>query len=163
LTFAWARSSPTHICGWALAVRAVVPVSVAYPAATRYAVRDAEVVAVPAATESAESGAGLGVSVGVGDPVPVGDPVSVGVGELVSVGGGVVDPVLGGGVVDPVLGGGVDDPVLGGGVVDPVLGGGMDDPVPGDFVGGLDECCDGVARAGRFSTLHCRFVAGVAG
>jgi hypothetical protein len=132
-------------------------------------------IAASAATEPAESGAGLGVSVGsalpvgveevpedvgeppvpvgVGDPVPVGvgDPVPVGVGDPVSVGGGVVDPVLGGGVVDPVLGGGVDAPVLGGGV---------DEPDPGDFAGGLDECCGGVARAGRFSTLHCRFVAG---
>jgi hypothetical protein len=149
---AWTRSSPTHICGCALAARAAAPASAAYPAAARYAIRDAEV--APAATEPAESGVGLGVS--VGSELPVGGAV---------VGGGVVGGgVVGGGVVGGVLDGGVLDPVLGGGV----RGGGVE-PFPGDFVGGLDagdffggldECCVGVPRAGRFSTLHCRLVAG---
>lgn len=147
-------------------------------------------IAASAAPEPPESGAGLGVPagsappagagevpedvgdppvpagvddpvpVGVGDPDPVGvgDPVPVGVGDPVPVGVG--DPVLaGGGVADPVPGGGVADPVPGGGVGDPAPGG-VDEPDPGDFAGGPDECRGGVARAGRFSTSHCRLVAG---
>jgi hypothetical protein len=146
---AWTRSSPTHICDWALAARAVVPASAAYPAATRYAVREAGVIAVPAATEPAESGVGLGV--GPGLPVGV-EEVPEDVDEP-------PDPVLGDvlgavlGAVGGVVGfGGVDDP--------PVPGGGEDEPAPGPFAGGLDECCGGVGRAGRFSSLHCRSVAG---
>lgn len=131
-------------------------------------------IAASAAPEPPESGAGLGVPAGsappagagevpedVGDPpVPAGvdDPVPVGVGDPVPVGVG--DPVLaGGGVADPVPGGGVADPVPGGGVGDPAPGG-VDEPDPGDFAGGPDECRGGVARAGRFSTSHCRLVAG---
>jgi hypothetical protein len=160
---AWTRSSPTHICGCALAARAAVPASAAYPAAARYAIRDAEVVAAPAATEPAESGAGLGVLVESEPPVGVVVGVAGGVvaGGVVAggvVAGGVVagGVVVGGVVVGGVVVGGVLDPVLGGGV----RGGGGVEPFPDDFAGGLDECCVGVPRAGRSSTLHCRLVAG---
>jgi hypothetical protein len=114
------------------------------------------VIAASAAAEPAESGAGLGVSVGAGLSVGA-EEVPEDVGEppvLVGVGGAVLVGVLVG------VGGAVLVGVLGGGAGDPVLGGGVDEPVPGDFAGGLDECCDGVTRAGRFSTLHCRSVAG---